>query len=333
MNYLISICITSYNRPEELKRCLFSIATNFASDIQILIGDDFSPTWARVKEVVNEYSLTNDIKTELVINSKNLGLDLNFHNLIKKSKGKYLLFITDDDAFLPGSIDKIIGVLRSTEISTAFAPYFNRAQNCYDRKYQKSFEIAPGKAGVEKYFYNSILLSGLIFKRELIPDYNPCLLKGLNYSQVFVFNCIIFRFGGAYLDLPLIDYIGDGRNGFGSNDGEEYNPLLADRIHYLSNLEYNKGLVKTIHLIDTQLGTDFYSSISKSYALRTISGLCYAKNFGNHALKEYKTAVNQVGFKVSILPDIYYYILRIFGLRLTKIGLNLGKMLYRSIRT
>lgn len=332
MKYYISICITSYNRPRQLERCLNSIATKYSNEVEIVIGDDHSPNWPKISYVIDEYKQKSPICTTLIINTDNIGYDLNFYNLINKSNGKYILFVTDDDAFLPGSIDKVINALKSEEVSAAFTPYFNREINHLCRNYPNSFIIQPGIIAVERHLYNSILLSGLIFRRDAIPKYDPYLLKGLIYSQVFVFICILYELGGTYLNIPLIDYIGDGENGFGTNAGEDKNPLLANRAHYLSNLEYNKRLVKITKLFDSRFGTQLHSSISRTYSIRTITGLCYAKGFGINALREYRDAVYLVGFDLGVLPNIYYYFIRIFGLKLTSKAVIFGKYAYRTIR-
>ena len=331
MDYHISICITSYNRPKQLERCLNSISTKYGNEVEIIIGDDCSTNWPQISNVVSEYKQKSPISTTLIINKENLGYDLNFYNLLNKSSGKYLIFVTDDDAFLPGSIDKVINSLKSEEISAAFTPYFNREINHLCRNYPKKFNIQPGILSTERHLYNSILLSGLIFRRDTIPNYDPYLFKGLIYSQVFVFICILYEFGGAYINIPLIDYIGDGENGFGKNAGEDRNPLLANRAHYLSNLEYNKRLVKITRLFDARFDTQLHASVSRVYSMRTITGLCYARSFNIKALQEYRDAVYLVGFDLGILPNIYYCLIRIFGLKLTSKALKLGKFTYRMI--
>ena len=331
MEYCISICITSYNRPIQLARCLNSISTKYSNEIEIVVGDDRSPNWQQISKVVNDHKQKSPIFTTLIINPENLGYDLNFYNLINKSNGKYLLFITDDDAFLLESIDRVIDLLKSEELSVAFTPYFNREINQLCRNYPNNLNIRPGIVSVERHLYNSILLSGLIFRRDSIPKYDPYLFKGLIYSQVFVFICILFEFGGAYLNIPLIDYIGDGENGFGKNAGEDKNPLLANRVHYLSNLEYNKRLVNIIKLFDTRFGTQLHTSVSRTYSIRTITGLCYARGFSIKALKEYRDAVYLVGFDLGVLPNFYYYLIRILGFKLSSKVIKFGKHAHRKI--
>jgi len=325
VEYFVSICVTSYNRPTQLRRCLESIKTKYPNEIQVLIGEDRSPKWREIIGIVDSHKRNSNLSITLLVNEENVGYDLNFFNLIQKSSGRYLIFITDDDAFMPDAIDQVIDGLKEQGVPVAFTPYVTRDTGVVSRHYGGCFVIKPGISSVEEHFYNSILLSGLIFKRDAIPNYDASALKGLIYSQVFVFISILYESGGRYLDIPLVDYIGDGGNGFGTNASEEKNALLADRMHYLSNLEYNKRLVTVVNLFDKRYGTALLSSMSKTYALRTIVGLCYARSFGVSAMQEYKNELSKVGFKLGVLPSIYYYCILIFGLNVTRKVLQFGK--------
>ena len=187
LEYFISICITSYNRPEQLKRCLESIETEYQNDVEVIVGEDRSPKWEEIISIVDNHKHKSNVSITLVVNEENIGYDLNFHNLIQRAAGKYIIFITDDDAFLPGAIDCVIERLKQREVSVAFTPYINNATGQASRFYNSDFAVKPGISSVEKHLYDSILLSGLIFKRKAVPNYDSSALKGLIYYQVFVF--------------------------------------------------------------------------------------------------------------------------------------------------
>lgn len=321
MSHFLSICITSYNRPNELKRCLDSIDTEYVDRVEIIVGVDHSPLIKEINSVLNLYKRYSNIRVKSINHPINVGYDRNFYSLIQESSAEYILFVTDDDSFIPLSIDKVIEALRADPTPVAYTPFFDANLARLYRVNNKSFQISSGISSVERHLYDSILLSGLIFSRSKIPIYRADQLFGLIYSQVYVFICILYQYGGSYLHVPTIQYIGDGENGFGKNDGEESNPLLADRMHYLSNLEYNKKLVQIVNLFDHRFGTNLFESISKKYAIRTITGFCYSRTFGVEALKKYRIAVQAVGFKLGIWPHFYYYLLRIIGLRFVSVAL------------
>lgn len=51
---ILSICITSYNRPNELYRCLKSIDVSNISDIEVVISEDKSPKREEIRTFINQ---------------------------------------------------------------------------------------------------------------------------------------------------------------------------------------------------------------------------------------------------------------------------------------
>ena len=98
-NKLLTIIITTYKRPLKLKRCIESIQKN--EYLEILVVDDCPEKSAQA--ITNQYSQTNYISKpnkSNVANSRNLG--------IRHSKGKYILFLDDDDYLLNNAIGEIL---------------------------------------------------------------------------------------------------------------------------------------------------------------------------------------------------------------------------------
>ena len=64
MEYFISICITSYNRPAQLKRCLESINTKYPNEIQVVVGEDRSPKWQEIIRIVDSHKHNSDFSCD-----------------------------------------------------------------------------------------------------------------------------------------------------------------------------------------------------------------------------------------------------------------------------
>ena len=334
INPLISICITSYNRLITLERCLMSIKSNYPNKIEIVISEDCSPDKFRITEMVEKFKKNSIYNVIYNCNSVNLGFDKNFRKLIDISNGTYLVFVTDDDAIIETSIDNLIdSISELSDFSVAFTPYLNLSSNSYERKYSNTNLLLAGMPTVINYLYSSILLSGLIFKKSKIPDYNSELFKDLIYSQVYVFASILKQNDGYYINIPLINYIGDGENAFGKNDGLEKNELLADRSNYLSNLEFHKNLIKTIKLFDLHYNENLIIPFSKEYSLKSYTGMSYARKNGKKALDEFWEKINQLDIKLLKITFLYYFSLRIFGYRLTNVMISPFKIALLKIRS
>ena len=310
---LISVCITSYNRVKELDRCLHSIKTRHTDQIEIVISEDCSPKKNEIKEVVLNFERTSPYKLLFNTNKKNIGFDRNLKKLIDVANGEYLLFVTDDDSLAEDKLDELIKLMLKIDFSVGFTPYFDCVSNKYERKLKSTQVIPAGMKSVRKYLYSSILLSGLIFKKSRIPRYDVKLFASLIYSQVYLFTFILRKNHGYYIDIPIIRYIGDGENSFGKNDAAEKNELLANRESYLSNLEFHKGLIKTIRLFDINTNENLMESFSKQYSLKSYTGMCYARSFGLNALVQYWKKLNSLEIRLSYIVYFYYSILFLFG--------------------
>lgn len=310
---LLSICIPSYNRPKELIRCLNSIDAKSIEKIEIVISDDCSPLRQLITNDINIFKSDSKFDIRYLSNNINLGYDQNLGNLIEKSKGEYTLFISDDDMFIAGSIDKIIDYLIKERPALAFTPFYNENEEDFGRKFNKDFKILPESKDIYKYLYSSILFSGLIFRRDLIVNIDSKRFKNSIYYQVYLFMIILYRYGGMYINIPNVKCVGDGENGFGRSDSSEKNELLANRSSVFSNLEYHKHLIKVIDEIDNDLKLNLKEYFSKEYSLRSISGLSAARKISKNTLKEYWYMMNKLDINIFFVAKVYYLILLYLG--------------------
>jgi glycosyltransferase involved in cell wall biosynthesis len=129
VNPFLSICITSYNRTKELKRCLESInSKKYADKIEIIISEDHSPQRNIIKKIVSNFALTS--KYHLIFNSNeiNIGYDNNLGKLIELANGQYILFLSDDDALMNNAIDTIIDCLKIEKLLYYLAHFLSIIQ-------------------------------------------------------------------------------------------------------------------------------------------------------------------------------------------------------------
>ena len=102
---MISICIPSYNRPSGLKRLLRSIDSIHADKIQIIICEDMAPKRKVVRDVVKEFEKFSNYNLKYIENPKNYGHGRNLRECIYQSDGEYIMYMGDDDMFIPGAFD------------------------------------------------------------------------------------------------------------------------------------------------------------------------------------------------------------------------------------
>lgn len=102
----LSICIPTYNRPNQLPNCLHSIylakqKTNL--DFEVCISDNGSNY--DVKKIIDVYQRELDIK--LNIHEKNQGYQPNLLKAISLAKGEFVWAIGDDDLLTLDSLETI----------------------------------------------------------------------------------------------------------------------------------------------------------------------------------------------------------------------------------
>ena len=99
MTPILTIGITSYKRIKELERCIKSIRTKYKDDIEIIVSEDRSPLSHEIEELVNLLANDSQYQIRFTTNEVNLGYDMNLGSIIKKANGKYIFYMSDDDAF------------------------------------------------------------------------------------------------------------------------------------------------------------------------------------------------------------------------------------------
>lgn len=332
-NKILTIGITSYNRVDELKRCIESIQTKYIDEIEIIVSEDQSPKHDEIKQLVMDLSKKSDYEITFNTNEKNLGYDKNLGKLIEASKGEYILLMSDDDQFSVNAIDTVIELIMKEDVGgVILSPYKYNSSGKLDRKHSKSKRIKTGIESVNKYIYDSILFSGLVFKREYIKDISAEYFRNFNYFQVYLMCFVLYKYGGYYLDYTTILCMGDGENAYGISESSGGNELLANRKSVISNLEFNIGLIKTIKKFDLDFNANAIKSFSIQYSLHSYSGLSIARREGKYYFKEYWKKLNSLDIDLLFITKIYYYTLLIFGTNITNIILSIFKFIRLKYR-
>lgn len=328
---LLSICITSYKRIKELKRCLKSIKTVNTELIEIIVSEDNSELKDEIRLLVEEFSKESQYSVLFNTNEVNLGYDNNLAKLISLAKGKYIIFISDDDYFVEHALDPIIRFIKNIECNVAFSPFIEENNNI-KRKYCQNMKINKGIKSVKRYFLDSILFSGLIFRKELVYEYSAVKFLNLNYFQVYLFMSVLCKYDGYYIDNPTICAMGDGENAYGVSDSSEKNEFLVNRESIYSRLEFHKGLIKVIQIFDEDNGTDVIKAFENEYSLRTYNGLSTARKAGKKEFKIYWEKLNKLDINLTMIVQLYYWSLKIFGSNICDVMYNIPKKILFRLR-
>ena len=95
-----SFCMSTYKRPELLKTQLSIILKQTFTDFEVVISDNDPDSSA--KQIVLSF---RDNRLKYFSNVENLGMINSFNKSIERSKGSYIVMITDDDPVLPEMLE------------------------------------------------------------------------------------------------------------------------------------------------------------------------------------------------------------------------------------
>lgn len=329
---LLSIGITSYNRTDELKRCLESIDAKCIDKIQILVSEDKSPRRKEIQNIVEQYAENSPYEVVFHTNPENLGYDRNLKNIIDLAKGEYVLYISDDDMVLPGQLDEIIMILDEKKPKgVIYSPFIISRSKEYRRKYNYTGPIEPASSFVHTHIYDSILFSGLIFERSAVLPIDAEKFLNKIYFQVYMFIYCGHFFGGYYSDKPLIDCVDDGETGFGSSASSD-NPDLKAKETPLANPGYDKGLIYCVKAFDEDYGTDYFKSFEKEYNIRSCTFLGKARDIDRNTLKEYWKKLKQLDIRLNWITYTYYGMYLILGSGITRKLLSVPRKVLLALR-
>lgn len=316
----------SYNRPKELARCIGSIPYTDGK-IEIIVRDDFSP---KREEILNVCQNLKRDDLRVVVADSNGGFDRNFYEVIRLARGKFVMLCTDDDYFEGDGISDLLTYLQVCTSGLILCPYFEVKESLIMRE--------PGRMNRDKIrnrfngkqLFDLILISGLIFRKEEIPDYKLTLVEGSIYSQVFVSLIIGYLSGFSYFDKVVVICAEDGENGFANSE----DPKKRNRKHFLSNIGFHYGLIKAVKAADDFLNADgrIFENFTREYNLRTSTGLMISARYGRKATIKYWLHLRKLPLQLNFISYFIFIFITIFGYRISKVLHASGKKFLSLVR-
>lgn len=156
---LVSVIITTFNRPKLLPRAIKSVFDSKYAHVEAVIVDDASPKptqqlrLATLDDLFPEQQATPTShysrKITVVINDHNVYLGQSRNNGVYHARGDLLVFMDDDDILLPQAIGKMVDTLCTTGSDfTGMRPWIYHASKAPDAKatYNSDWAVAGGTA-------------------------------------------------------------------------------------------------------------------------------------------------------------------------------------------
>ena len=320
MSYpLISICIPSYNRPNELGRLLNSVDCN-SSEVEIVICEDVAPLRDKVRIVVKSFSVKSDYSVNYHENKTNLGFDGNLRRLGEVASGKYVLFMGDDDVFVPNRLDQFIKFLKlhcdKPYVLRSYIVQHSNGNTEYFCYLPKSQTLTAGVSTVAWLFKRSVTICGFTISREMALKFASNKIDGTLLYQVYLMAQVCLHNNSIYYDLPFVKCTQEFRKDkpmFGSSKAEK-NRYTPGAVSSDNSINFTKAYFELTAYLDKLNGINLSKlvlvDISKySYPFLSIQRKRGITNFLNYT----KRLENEVGLGCTIYFYIYKWALVLLG--------------------
>ena len=313
---LFSICIPSYNRPIELRRLLDSIDTTRINDIEIVICEDNAPKRKEVSSQVDDFKKTSPYELVYIENENNCGYDKNLRNLINSATGDYILFMGDDDMFIPGRLDGFINfVVKHPNCGYFLRCYQNISSDGSIAEFKYFKEDMVFMPSVETYismFDKSVFISGFTVKRNYAKAIETEQFDGSLLYQMYLLTEICRKYPSGYYNIPITQAIEGGVPFFGNSESEKdlYDP---GTVSVRNSVNFMRWYCKLIDFSAEKYKDDSNYRIRHNMSKYSYSFMCEQRDKGISVFNSYVKELKKMGFASSCYFYIYYVGLILIG--------------------
>ncbi len=241
MNPLLTIAIPTYNRSEYLDINLGAIYNQIMeinrSDIEIIVSDNSSDK--KTERIVEKYNKQN-LNINYIKNKTNIGSDCNVAQCFNLAKGKYVHIFCDDDLYTPGSLKKIMELVKSKDYGMIYVRPYGFVNN--PKKEYPSIKFGRNKELKNTIFIKKIathltLASCCIFNKSCINKIDANQYCGSNLVQLHIYiQSIMRKEKSYYFSDYMVSYKKDNSGGynlfkvFAKNFGDILNLYVNENI-------------------------------------------------------------------------------------------------------
>ncbi|MDD6889867.1 MAG: glycosyltransferase family A protein [Bacteroidales bacterium] len=229
-----SFIIPVYNVSPYLRECLDSILSQDYCDFEVCIVDDGSTDESSM--ICDEYA-ARDRRIKLC-HQQNGGVSVARNKALEMATGEYIWFVDADDHILPGALEYLVTVIRSSGCDTVF---FGADRLTKKARFQYDCTDKDDFLSSHVCYCNPLM----IFKREIISNCNIHFTIGMKMGEDLEFQYKYLLHCTNIIAIPYNFYYIRERNDSASrssastqNDFLGSRCILLNMITYLENMSY-----------------------------------------------------------------------------------------------
>ena len=198
MKPLVTIGIPTFNRPQLLERTLKSVAAQDYDNLEVIVADNASETQdaaALTKQILSEVA-----SVDFVRHQRNIGSLRNFFFLLERARGKYFMWLADDDEISPNYVSTLVELLESNPGASSAAGHWVLMRNEKEGALMPTSSFPQGSAlrrslrfiwrSDDAFFYalhRTAVLRRATFKGYWWPNKSVF----LNWAYVYLFDMVL----------------------------------------------------------------------------------------------------------------------------------------------
>ena len=315
----LSICIPSYNRPQQLGELLSSIDCKPA-DIEIVICEDLAPKRLEVRAIANAFAQTSAYLTHYHENPINRGFDGNLRRLVECAGGDYIMFMGDDDLFVPGALAQFIEFLKQNRdkpyVLRAYLTQHPDGRMEYFRYLPKTTLLTHSEATVAWLFKRSVTICGFTILRAEALKYSTTDLDGTLLYQVYLMAQVSLRSDSIYCDISVVHAVQtfrDDKPMFGSSEAEK-SRFTPGSVSHENSINFTKAYFEVTAYLDKQHGTNLTKLVRVDLSKYSYPFLSIQRKRGIPSFLRYAKRLEiEAGFGCTVYYHIYKWALVLFG--------------------
>lgn len=316
---LLSICIPAYNRPNQLEKLLQSIDCD-AAQIEIVICEDCSPGRDAIRQRVEEFIVRSPYQVFYIENETNLGFDGNIRELVVRASGKFLLYMGDDDLFIPNALDQFLNFLtENRDIKYVLRTYITIHPDGVVEPFRylaKTTKLPPGEETVAWLIKRSVTICGFTIHREEALKHTTADLDGTLLYQVYMMAQVCLVHPSIYCDIPIVQAAQSFRD-----DDPNFGASVAEKSRYTSgcitednSINFTKSYFELTDYLDRQHGIHLTERIQLILSKYSYPFLSIQRKRGISLFLQYANRLErECGFGATPYFYIYKWALVLLG--------------------
>lgn len=226
---VVSIVVATYNRRDLVERTLASALDQSFRDLEVVVSDDASQDGTR--QVLEGIA---DPRLRIHCHPANVGVWANWATALRMARGRYVIFLGDDDILVPDFVSQLASCLDSSpDVTVAFSDL--RLVSIAGKTLRKlpaphrDDNRHPMTDVVRAILSSRIFFGAAIFRREeCLRIWEECSADGLVADWGLILRLVQLQ-GFLAASVPTVEYIKTSHsNQLGATQGGEVLRLLAD---------------------------------------------------------------------------------------------------------